>query len=184
MKGIMLLADCFEDIEALGTLDLLRRAKIDIETISITNNKIVKSQSNVIIQADKLLTEINLDDYTFLIIPGGKAVMKTHLDSEITKMVVDLFIKKNALIATICAAPSILGKEGYLNDCEYVCYPSFEKLVTGGKYLEKQKVVVDNNIITSKAAGTIFEFVYEIIKYLKSEAIAKHIMETVFFINN
>ncbi len=181
MKGIMLFADYFEDIEALGTLDLLRRAKIETETISIKDTKEVISQSNVKIITDKLLTEVNLDEYDFLIIPGGKAVMQTHLYSEITKMVVEVFTAKNALIATICAAPSVVGKEGYLNDLEYVCYPSFEKLVIGGTYTSDKKVVVAKNFITSKAAGTTFEFAYEIIKYLRSEAIAKHIMETVFY---
>ncbi len=181
MKGMMLFADYFEDIEALGTLDMLRRAKIEVETISITDKKEVISQSNVVIKTDKLLTEINLDEYSFLIIPGGKAVMQTHLYSEITKMVVEVFVKKTALIAAICAAPSILGKEGYLTDCEYVCYPSFEKLISGGTYRSDKKVVVNKNFITSKAAGTTFEFAYEIIKYLKSETIAKHIMETIFY---
>ena len=68
-----------------------------------------------------------------------------------------------------------------LENKKYTCFPSFEKLVIGGTYLSEEKVVVDGNIITSKAAGTTFEFAYEIIKYLKSESIAKHIKEAVFY---
>ena len=127
MKGMMLFANEFEDIEALGTLDLIRRAKIEIETVSITGDKVLLTQSKVNVLADKLIEEINLDDYDFLIIPGGAAVMKTHLNSPITESVVNYFYTKNALIGCICAAPSILGKYGYLENKKFTCFPSFEK---------------------------------------------------------
>ena len=102
---MMLFADSFEDIEALGTLDLIRRAKIEIDTVSITGSKVVLTQSKVNVMADKLIEEINLDDYDFLIIPGGAAVMKTHLNSPITESIAMYFYKKHALIGCICAAP-------------------------------------------------------------------------------
>ena len=181
MKGIMLFANEFEDIEALGTLDLLRRAKIAVDTVSITGDNIILTQSKVKVVADKLVEEINLDEYDFLIIPGGAAVMKTHLDSEITASVVKYFGDKNALIACICAAPSVVGQMGYLQGKEFTCFPSFENFVEGGIYKPEEKVVVSGNIITSKACGTTMEFGYEIIKYLKSEVIANHIMETIFY---
>lgn len=181
MKGLMLLANSFEDIEGLGTLDLLRRAKLVVDTVSITGTKEVLTQSNVTILADKKIEEVNLDEYDYLIIPGGAAVMKTHLYSDLTNSVVSHFAAKNALIATICAAPSIVGKAGYLENKDFVCFPSFEQLVEKGNYLPDKKVVVSENFITSKAAGTTFDFAYEIIKYLKSEAIAKHIIDSVFY---
>ena len=96
MKGMMLFANEFEDIEALGTLDLIRRAKIEIETVSITGSKQILTQSKVNVLADKLIEEINLDEYDFLIIPGGAAVMKTHLNSPITESVVNYFYHKSA----------------------------------------------------------------------------------------
>lgn len=181
VKGIMLLADSFEDIEGLGTLDLLRRARITVDTVSITGKREITTQSNVVMLADKLIENVNLDEYEFLIIPGGAAVMKTHLHNKLTEQVVSIFVEKGLLVATICAAPSIVGKAGYLKDCNYTCFPSFEKLVEEGTYLPNEKVVVYNNFITSKACGTTFEFAYEIIKYLKSEAIAKHIIDSVFY---
>lgn len=181
MKGMMLLANYFEDIEGLGTLDLVRRAKIVVDTVSIAGKKEITTQSNVVMLAEKLIEEINLDEYDFLIIPGGQAVMKTHLYSELTHTIVNHFAKKHALIATICAAPSIVGKLGYLENKDFVCYPSFEKLVENGNYSPDKKVIVSDNFITSKAAGTTFDFAYEIIKYLKSETIAKHIIDSVFY---
>ena len=183
IKGIMLLADLFEDIEAIGTLDLLRRAKINIDTVSVTGKKELKTQSNIILQADKLVEEINLDEYDFCILPGGQAIMKTHLNSDITKMVLEVFLKKNLLVACICAAPSVIGKEGYLNNLDYTCFPSFEKMIENGNYQPDKKVVVSGNIITSKACGTTFEFAYEIIKYLRGSSIADHVLSGIFYQN-
>lgn len=85
MKGIILLANYFEDVEALITIDILRRAKIEIDLVSMEHNLEVKTQSNIKIIADKLVSEISLSNYDFLIIPGGKAVFNTHLESSVTK---------------------------------------------------------------------------------------------------
>ncbi len=180
MKGIILLADHFEDVEALITIDILRRAKIDIELISIKNDLKLTTQSNVIIIADKLYTDIDINNYDFLIIPGGKAVFETHLNSEITKKVIEHFNNNNQLIATICAAPSILGKYGLLKNKEYVCFPSCEEGIDG-ILLQNEKVVVSNNLITSKAAGTTFLFAYEIVKYLRGEEVAKKVLNSVYY---
>ena len=179
MKGLLLLAPYFEDTEALTTLDILRRAALKVDLVSITTLKLI-TQSNVIIYADKLIDDINLNDYDFLIIPGGKAVMLTHLKSDITKKVIEHFNYKKQLIACICAAPSILGVMGLLDNEQYTCFPGFETYMHG-TYLENKKVVVSNNYITSKAMGTSFEFGYEIIKYLCGEELAKKTINSCYY---
>ncbi len=181
MKGIILLADYFEDIEALGTVDLIRRAKIDIDLVSMKDNVNLITQSNISIKADKTIINTNLQEYDFLIIPGGKAVMLTHQSSELTKDIIDYFMHKKALIACICAAPSLLGKNGYLDNVNYTCFPSFEKFSEKGIYDSSKKVVVSNNIITACSAGATFEFSYEIIKYLKGKNVADHIIDGVIY---
>ena len=180
MKGLILLANHFEDVEALITIDMLRRAKIEIDLVSITEDYNLVTQSGVRLQADHLISEIDLDEYAFLIIPGGKAVFETHLNSNITKNCIKLFYKKQKLIATICAAPLILDSLGILKDKEYVCFPSCEKSIDG-IYKENEKVVVSNNIITSKAAGTTFDFAFAIIKYLLNEEMANIVLNNVYY---
>ena len=91
MKGLILLADHFEDVEALITIDMLRRAKIQIDLVSMTNNIELTTQSNIKLLADYLLKDINTKEYDFLVIPGGKAVFQTHLSSSITKNIVNEF---------------------------------------------------------------------------------------------
>lgn len=181
MKGIMIFADGFEDIEALGTLDLLRRASLEVDTISLTGKLDILTQSKINLKADKLYSEISLNDYDFLIIPGGGAVKKFHQSSEITKEIVNFFMAKNCLVACICAAPTMLGLLGYLKGCDYVCYPGCESESFGGNYQINKKVVVCKNMITSKACGTTFEFSYEIIKYLVGPEIADKVLNSVYY---
>lgn len=129
MKGLILLANHFEDVEALITIDMLRRAKIDIDLISMNNTLEVITQSNIIVKADLLSKDINLDDYSFLIIPGGKATFETHHNHPFTKYAITKFNQKHQLIATICAAPSILGLMGLLDKKEYTCFPGCEEYI-------------------------------------------------------
>lgn len=181
MKGLILLANYFEDVEALITIDMLRRAKIQIDLISLTDDLEVITQSNIKIIADYNYKDINLNEYDYLIIPGGKAVMTTHYDHPFTKQVVMDFNNKNKLIAAICAAPSVLGKLGLLDNKEFTCFPTFEDCMPKGIYKENSKVVVADNIITSKAAGTTFEFSYEIIKKLADTDTANRVLASVFY---
>lgn len=181
MKGLILLANHFEDTEAIVTIDLIRRAGIELDLVSISQSLDLTTQYNLKIKAEKMIDEVCVDDYDYLIIPGGKAVFETHHSSKITKEVVDKFYHQQKLIATICAAPSILGQYGYLDNIPFTCFPSCEDKMPNGKYLKEQGVVVYENLITSKAAGATFEFAYEIIKYLKGEEIAKKVINSVYY---
>ncbi len=181
MKGLILFASHFEEVEAILTIDLLRRANIEIDTVSVTNTLELVTQQGLTVKADKLYEDVDLNDYEYLIIPGGKAVFETHLNSDITKTCVKHFNDKKQLIACICAAPMILGTMGLLKGKDYVCFPSCEDVSFNGNYLKDAKAVVTGNLITSKAAGTTFEFAYEIIKYLISEDKAKEILAKVYY---
>lgn len=181
MKGLILLADYFEDIEALATIDLLRRANINIDMVSITGKYELTTQSLVNIRAEKLYENIDLNAYEFLIIPGGKAVFNTHLSSKLTENCVKYFYEKHKLIACICAAPGILGKMGIFEHLEYTCYPGCEINMPVQHYLPNEAVVVRNNIITSKAAGTTFLFASKIIEYLKGKEEAIRVLNSIYY---
>ena len=180
MKGIILLANNFEDAEAIVTIDLLKRAGLSVTTVSVYQDLHVKSKYGLNLTCEKLIKDVKESDYDFLIIPGGAAVM-FHLENNDTLNIVKQFEQSKKLIAAICAAPSILGKLGLLDNEEFVCFPSFEEYMPKGIYLENAKAVTSNNHITSKAAGTVFYFAYEIIKYLISEEKAKEIFYEVYY---
>lgn len=180
MKGLMLFSKGFEESEALITVDLLRRANIQIDLVSLDKELNVYSSHNISINCEMKISQVNLKDYDFLVIPGGSAVFNTLINSFTVKSIVDYFINQHLLIAAICAAPMILGKYKYLKGKDYVCFPGCESDEFEANLVNRNVALVDN-IITAKAAGVTFEFAYEIIKYLKDEEAAKRVINSVYY---
>ncbi len=180
MKGMILLANGFEDMEMITTLDLLRRANIEVYTFAVKDEKKVLSQSKVFYESDYLLSEAKLLDYDFLIIPGGKAVFN-DLSSPKIEEVISNFVIRKKLIASICAAPTILGKMGLLKNQNFTCFPSLEQEVIGGIYQKQAKVEQAGNFITSRSAGTAIEFALKIIEFLKDSQEAKRIQQIIYY---
>lgn len=180
MKGMILLASGFEDMEMITTLDLLRRAGIEVYTFAVKDEKRVLSQSRVYYESDYLLKEALLEEYEFLVIPGGKAVFN-DLNSDVVNNVVLDFVKRDKLIAAICAAPTILGKLGLLKNKNFTCFPSLENEINGGIYQKQSKVEISNKFITSRSAGTAIEFALKIIENLKGTEIAANIQNIIYY---
>lgn len=157
----------FEEIEALTTVDLLRRANIELTTVSITGEKQVTGAHNITVLADKLFDDCNFADAEMLILPGGP----THLENH--KNLCDLLVKHNAegkLLAAICAAPSVLGRLGILEGKQATCYPGFESFL-GESYIGGL-VVESKNVITAKGPGLSSDFAFCIIEKLASSEAA------------
>lgn len=171
-RVLVLLADGFEDIEAVTVIDLLRRAKIDVDLVSI-KDKIIKSGTGIVITADKLIDNISVDDYNLLFLPGGGGV-KLLDDSLRVKEIVVSFYKQGNYIAAICAAPLILGKLGLLDKKKFTCYPSFEQFAPKGKYKEVG-VIQDGKIITGRGIGYASDFALHIIELLTSKEVRDRI---------
>lgn len=170
MKVLLHLADGFEEIEALSTLDILRRADIDTTTVSIMGRIEVKSSRGVIIQADKVFSDINYQEFDMIILPGGPGT--TLLDQhEELKSHLKNYDAEGKWIAALCAAPSVLGKLNLLNGKNAVCYPGYENDLLGAKVSLSEKVVVDGNIITSRGPGTSFDFAFKIVEVLKGSVL-------------
>ena len=157
MRGIILLANGFEETEAIATIDYLRRSGLKLDMISLQSIELV-GQNGIQIKADYLLEEVFLPNYDYLIIPGGKAVMAYHLDSLKTRQVVNYFMNKKSVVACICAAPMILGILGFLKSKSFTCFPGCEGNHYDGVYISNKKVVVDGSIITSQGMGTTIDF--------------------------
>ena len=110
----------FEEIEAITTIDLLRRAQIEVTTVSVTGRQMVLGAHNIPVAADDLIENLDFTDAQMLILPGGA----THLEQY--EALTQLLVKhndQNKLIAAICAAPSVLGKLGILENKQATCYP-------------------------------------------------------------
>lgn len=166
----LFLAEGFEEIEALATVDILRRAEIEIQTVSITDSHKVMGAHKIEVTADILFEEIK-DNAEMYILPGG---MPGTLNLGAFKPLCDLLKKANGegkYLAAICAAPSVFGELGLLKGRKATCYPGFEDKLLGAEFIE-DSVVTSENIITSRGAGTAHLFGFKLVEILNSSDVA------------
>lgn len=162
----------FEEIEAITTIDLLRRANIALTTISVTGDLLVTGAHAIPVKADKLFNDLTFADAEMLILPGGA----TNLIER--KPLCDLLVQHNndnKLIAAICAAPAVLGQLGILDGKQATCYPGFED------YLAESHVgglvVESHNIITAKGPGLSSDFAFCIIEKIVGSEVADQVYD-------
>lgn len=173
----MFLADGFEETEALATLDMLRRADIDVQTVGIGKTEICGAHG-ISVKADICDLACSLNNPDGIILPGGMPGTENLYASQTVINAVNFCFSENKFIGAICAAPVILGRKGLLRDKKAVCFPGFEKELAGALYVD-MPCVADKNIITAKGAGCVFEFSYEIIKYIKGTEAANNVITTI-----
>lgn len=162
MTSAIFLADGFETCEALITVDLLRRADMDIDMVSMNNDLSVESSHGVIIQADHLFKDIQTKNYDILIMPGGKVGTMNLEANEALKEIFKKHFEQGKLTCAICAAPSILGHMGLLKGKKYTCYPGFDEISFGGEY-QQTLIAQDGNLITGRGMGATTDFALTII---------------------
>ena len=173
-KVAIFMADGTEEVEAITPADILRRAQIDCDIISVMPSKTVTASRGVVITADKQLDEIDLDDYDMLVLPGGiKGTENLRGTKKLTDAVVR-FNNEGKGIAAICAAPSIFAGLGLLKGKHATSNPGVWDIMTGnGADLDKEtKVVTCGNIITSQAMGTSVPFGLAIVEYFQGKEAA------------
>ena len=164
-RALILLADGFEQTEALTTQDvLLRTHEAEVTLASISKSLAVESSSLLRVQANALLEDLDLNGFDFLILPGGKRGVENLKASKKVIEAIRFFKEKGKHVHAICAAPSILGELGYLDGLDYTCFPGFEKALDGAIHTGAH-VETDGNVITSKGAGCAIEFGHAIVSY-------------------
>lgn len=173
-KAIVFLAEGFEEMEATGTVDVLRRGGIETRTVSITSEHKVTGAHGLAILADALLSEIDASDADALVLPGGMPGSKNLNKCEPLKELLIQQYKENKLVAAICAAPLVLGGLGLLKGRKATCYPSFEPTLIGA-IVTGEAVEADGNVITGRGPGLVFDFALALVAALKSEAVAEEV---------
>ena len=175
----VLLADGFEEIEALTPLDMLRRAGLEVLTVGITS-KIVVGSHGISVICDKLPEEVDLDMISTVILPGGMPGSLNLDASPFTDAILESVNARGGRIAAICAAPLLLGRRGLLEGRRATCYPGFEGELAGATVTD-ESVVTDGNITTARGMGVALEFSKELISLLvtkeKAEELSSAIME-------
>lgn len=176
MKKIFLfLADGFEEIEAISTVDVLRRGGIHVVTVSISKNMEVKGAHNVPVIADILLSEIAENDADCLVFPGGMPGAKNLSENKLLMSMLQRHFDKKGWIAAICAAPAlVLGGLKTDRTLRLTCYPGFEEYLPNAEVLP-QGVVIDGNVITAKGPAFSAAFGLSVVEHLLGSDVAKEV---------
>ena len=160
----ILLAEGFEEIEALTQTDVLRRAGIEVKNVGVTGDFVTGSHG-ICVKADIGIDEAAETVPEGIILPGGIPGTPNIAKSEKAVSLIKKVNDKGGLVAAICAAPSVLGEMGILEGKKAICYPGFEDKLKGAK-VTMEKVVKDGNIITSRGAGTAMDMALAIVSYV------------------
>ena len=176
MRGLILLADGFEDTEALTTRDVLIRSGLEIVTSSLGANRQVVSSFGITLLSDISFGQIGDPfQYDFLILPGGGRGTQNLKNHAGVKSLVTTFYENNKLICAICAAPSILGQLGFLRGINYTCFAGFDKGIEGN--FTANEVEVDGNIITARSMHYSVDFALAIIEKLQGKEQKEKVLE-------
>lgn len=158
-------ADGFEEIEAFTTIDVLRRAGLEVKIVSVTPDEIVVGAHGISVFCDVNFDNCDFSNASLLFLPGGMpgaATLNEHIG--LRKQLLK-FAENNQRIAAICAAPMVLGKLGLLKGRKATCYPGFEQYLEGAECLD-EPVVKDGNIITAMGPGASMQFALTLVEVL------------------
>lgn len=176
MKVAILMDNGFEELEAMGPIDLLIRGGIDLDIVSVEGNS-VTGRSGVTFSNTKAMNEYDFDQVDCLIIPGGPHYQKIEKNDKVLDLMKDF--AQNKIIAAICAAPTILGHLGLLKGKQYTCFTSMNEDF-GGTYIDEY-AVVDGNIITGKSAAACVDFGFAILEKLAGKEVSEKVKNSVYY---
>ena len=165
--GIFMANGC-EEIEGLTVVDILRRAGLEIEMISINETTEVTGSHGISFSADTVFEQVNFDELDAVVLQGGMPGTLNLGEHAGVVSIIQKFAGEGKLVAAICAAPSVLGAAGILKGKCAVCHPGFEEKLTGA-VVSEDTAVTDGSIITSRGMGTAIDFALAIVKYFKDE---------------
>lgn len=176
----ILLAPGFEEAEALVPADLLRRAGIDTALTALEGAAVTGSHG-ITVQADRTLDQLDLDRAEMLVLPGGGKGVENLGKSSAVEDLVREARNRDIPLAAICAAPTLLGRWGMLEGKKAVCYPGMEDRLTGAAVERTSGVVEDGMLITSRAAGSAFDFGLTLIRVLAGAEKAEEVRHAVHY---
>ncbi|MBI5740735.1 MAG: DJ-1/PfpI family protein [Nitrospirae bacterium] len=174
-KVAVILADGFEEVEAMAIVDVLRRAEIDV-VIAGLHEGAVSSARKVRVLPDAVIDTVTAEDFDMIVLPGGQPGSDNlNADTRVKELIKD-FHRKGKLTGAICAAPYVLANAGILEGKRATAFPSFRERLGGAVYEEKT-VVVDGNVLTSRGPGTALYFGLAIVERLSGKEKAEKIRE-------
>ncbi|WP_234120265.1 DJ-1 family glyoxalase III [Clostridium hydrogenum] len=174
-KILLFLAEGFEEIEALTVVDVLRRADIVCDTCSLQGKNVTGSHK-ISVEADKLIEEINENEYDGVVIPGGMPGAENLKNSDKVVAIVKKFQAEDKIVAAICAGPIVLGRAEITYGKNITSYPGYEDELGKCNYVE-EIVADDDKLITSRGPATAIYFGLKLVEKIKGEAVSNKLKE-------
>jgi len=153
----IILGKGFEETEAVAPGDVLRRAQIPMQYAGI-GGRLVEGAHGITVQADITVEEMDLQNMDMIVLPGGMGGVESIEASPAAMAAVEYALKHDRYVAAICAAPTILGKRGWIDGRHAVCYPGMEGQMEKAIVHPEKEAVVDGKLITGRAPGAAIEF--------------------------
>jgi len=174
----VLLADGFEEIEAITPIDLLRRADIMVETVAL-GSRTVTGAHGIPVVADRLIDEVVVDDrIQAVLLPGGQPGTDNLEADERVKKLIEKAYENGIIIAAICAAPSILAKMGLLQDKSSAVYPDYAHFLSCPK---EDGALWDPPFVSGKSAGHAIDFSLLLIEALRDKQTAFSVAQAIYY---
>lgn len=177
MKVMCILTNGFEELEAVGTIALLRRAGVHVDMFTL-DEKSATGRFQITIANILPLHLADSTSYDCLFLPGGPHYQALEKDMRVIE-ILDFFMKHDKIVAAICAAPTILGRKGYLKKKKYTCFTSMNEDF-GGTYVDTY-TVQDGNLITGKSAAAVIDFAFVLLERLIGTEKTKEVKEAIYY---
>ena len=159
-KILIILADGFEEVEAFGMVDFLRRTGLEVVTAGLMKVAVAGAHG-IKVTADTTLAAVRVQEFDALALPGGMPGSMNLFESDKVLEAVQCAYQSGRIVAAICAAPIVLGRAGLLVNRTFTCYPGFEQKMNGVKPTSRM-VECDGRVITGKGPGAVFMFAAKI----------------------
>lgn len=176
MKVLCICSDGFEELEAIGTIALLRRAGIEIDVYALDAQE-ATGRFQVSMQHLQNTKDIQSKQYDMLFLPGGPHYKALEQSSKVMQLIKEFIEHK--MVAAICAAPTILGRAGYLKNKNYTCFTSMNEDFQGN--YKDTYCVVDGNLITGRSAAAVIDFAFAIIETLMGKEKAEEVKASIYY---
>lgn len=177
MKILAIVANGFEELECIGSIALWKRAGFEVDIYAI-NSIEATGRFNITLKNLYNLQNVHLENYDALFIPGGPHYSKVENYPQ-ARSIIEYFMNRNKVVAAICAAPTILGRMGYLKGKKYTCFTSMNEDF-GGEYVDSY-YAVDDKLITGRSAAATIDFAFAVMEVLGGKELVEKIKADIYY---
>ena len=173
-KVVIIMADGYEELEAVSIIDILRRAHIDISIAGLSEKPVVSARG-IQILPEKTIDEIDPDSYDMVVLPGGGGCANNLIADARVSAILQNMEKTDKYTAAICAAPYVLSEAGILKNKKATSYPSYQPKLVAKNVVAKDEVVIDDKVVTSQGPGTAIAFSLKLVELLEGAQVSQDI---------